>query len=240
MGRYCLVAACVATVTGPGAIAAQLPRYTAAQFACVSFDVRVHTSVTTELQGTRRMEEVRRDGRLSVQGTPVDSGIAIEAWWDSLSLSRRAEGEALAPDAGGMIGGRYRGLLRPDGRFVRTAAPWIPDEVAEVSDLSVALDDLFPSDSGAAVRRLGDSAHTQRFRVRSARAVDSALTAALPFAVHESESSDGVVAWGAAGLLSWDRTVRAETRVRESASRSFRSVADQRITVRRVGRCTEG
>ena len=200
--------------------------------------MRVITNVTTDLQGNHRVEEVRRDGRLVVRGTAVDSGIAIEAWWDSLSLSRRAGTGTLTPDAAGVIGGRYRGLLRPDGRFVRSDAPWIPDDVAEVSDLSVALDDLFPADSGVAVRALDDSAGARRYRVQSHRSVDSAATGDRPFAVYESETSVGTLAWGNVGLLTWDRRVQAETRVKESPRRSFRSVADQRIELRRVGTCS--
>ncbi|HET7042608.1 MAG TPA: hypothetical protein VFI13_11335, partial [Gemmatimonadales bacterium] len=165
------------------------------------------------------------------------SGVAIEAWWDSLTLSRRAAGELLTPDAGGVIGGRYRGLLRPDGRFVRTDAPWIPDDVAEVSDLSVALDDLFPADSGVTILRLADSAGVARYRIRSGQVVNAPAAGDRPFDAVESQTSDGVAAWGAAGLLSWDRTVHAETRVRETAQRTFRSVANQRIELRRVGVC---
>ena len=235
--RYSLLVGLVAT-SGALPLAAQgLPRYEAAQLACAVFGVRVTTTVTTDMQGTHRVEEVRRDGRLVVHGTAVDSGVAIEAWWDSLALTRRAGGETLTPDAAGILGGRYRGLLRPDGRFVRTDAPWVPDEVAEVSDLSVALDDLFPADSGVTVRRLGDSARVQRYRVQSYRSVDSAATDDRPFAVYESETSDGVVAWGGDGLLAWDRRVQAETRVKESPQRTFRSVADQRIELRRVRGC---
>lgn len=214
-----------------------LPRFDATQFTCTRFGVRVTTNVTTDLQGTQRVEAVRREGRLVVRGTAVDSGIAIEAWWDSLTLSRRAGTETVTPDAAGVIGGRYRGILRSDGRFIRSEAPWIPDDVAEVSDLSVALDDLFPSDSGVTVRALDDSAGVRRYRVQSYRSVDSAATGDRPFAVYESETSVGTLAWGSAGLLSWDRHVQAETRVKESPRRSFRSLADQRIELRRMGSC---
>ena len=236
--RFSLLLGLVAT-SGALPLGAQgLPRYDAAQLACVVFGVRVTTTVTTDMQGAHRVEEVRRDGRLVVRGTAVDSGIALEAWWDSLALSRRTGDQTLTPDAAGVLGGRYRGLLRPDGRFVRTDSPWVPDEVAEVSDLSVALDDLFPVDSGVTVHRLGDSAGVERFRVQSSRSVDSAATDDRPFAVYESETSDGVVLWGAVGLIGWDRRVQAETRVKESPQRAFRSVADQRIVLRRVGNCT--
>ncbi|HVX89244.1 MAG TPA: hypothetical protein VG940_09985, partial [Gemmatimonadales bacterium] len=143
--RSCAILAVLATVAFPGRLPGQsLPRYLPGQFACVIYRVHVHTSVSTDLQGRTRREEVDRDGRLTVRGTPVAGGTALEAWWDSLTLSRRTDEDSLAPDASGILGGRYRGVLHADGRFDRTAAPWVPDEVAEVSDLALALDDLFP------------------------------------------------------------------------------------------------
>jgi hypothetical protein len=237
---YWLLLLLLATTLWPGLLRAQRPRFDAAQLACVTFDVRVRTTVTTDLQGRHQVEEIRRDGRLVVRGTPSDSGIAIEAWWDSLSLSRRTDANTLAPDPSGMLGGRYRGLLTPDGRFVRSAAPWIPDEVAEVSDLSLALDDLFPDFSASTIRALGDSAHIHRYRLTNSKETDAPPEGDRSFAVHESESSDGVLAWGREGLLNWVRQVRAETRVVETVQRGFRSQLVQRIELRRVGTCAGG
>lgn len=217
--------------------AAQAPRYDAAQFACTIFDVRVRTSVTTELQGQRRVEELRRDGRLTIRGTPGDSGIAMVAWWDTLSLWRRADGVTLAPDTEGLLGGRYRGSLMPDGRFIRIAAPWVPDEVAEVSDLTVALDDLLPVFSAGTFRRLADSGGRKRFRLATSKDANAPATAERPFAVHESESSDGVVTWGREGVLSWVRQITVETRVAEAPGRAFRSELVQKIELHRVGSC---
>jgi hypothetical protein len=237
---YCLLLLLLATALWPGTLRAQRPRFDAAQLACATFDVRVRTTVTTDLQGRHQVEELRRDGRLVVRGAPSDSGTAIEAWWDSLSLSRRTDGNTLAPDPSGMLGGRYRGLLTADGRFVRSAAPWIPDEVAEVSDLSLALDDLFPDFSASTIRALSDSARIHRYRLASKKETDAPPEGARSFAVHESESSDGVVAWGREGLLSWVRQVTAETRVSETAQRAFRSQLSERIELRRVGVCAGG
>jgi hypothetical protein len=237
---YCLVPLLLATALWPGVLRAQRPRFDATQLASVEFDVRVRTTVTTELQGRRKVEEIRRDGRLVVQGTSSDGGIAIEAWWDSLSLARRADGTTLAPDPAGLLGGRYRGLLTPDGGFTRSAAPWIPDDVAEVSDLSLALDDLFPDFAASTVRGLSDRAHVHRYQLTSSKETDAPPEGDRSFAVHESESSDGVLVWGREGLLSWVRQVSAETRVSESAQRAFRSQLTQRIELRRVGDCVGG
>jgi hypothetical protein len=219
---------------------AQAPTYTAAHLTCATFEVRVRTNVTTELQGRRRVEEIRRDGILRVTGREAEGGIAIEAWWDSLQLSRRAEGRTLTPDADGILGGRYTGLLGLEGGFRRNEAPWVPDEIAEVSDLTVALDDLFPVFAPGTVRQLADSAGRKRFRLSTSRQLDAPADSTRGFAVAESETSDGFVVWGTEGVLRWDRTVTAETRVRETPRRSFRSVIVQRITVTRLGSCAGG
>ena len=247
--RYCLILGALATAATP--LGAQTPRYTASQLACVAYEVRVHTAVNTELQGRLRAESLRRTGTLIVRGSAVDSGIAIEAWWDTLRLWRRADERTLEPDAEGVLGGRYRGRLETDGRFRRTAEPWIPDEVAEVSDLTTALDDLFPPLPPALLRRgervttlagdqfvrLADSASRLRYRVTSSSASAHPADATRNFAIEESESSDGVLVWGSDGVLRWDRTVVAETRVTEDPRRAFRSRVEQRIEMRRAGGC---
>lgn len=231
---FCALSAFLATAP----LAAQrLPRYAAAQFACAAFELSVHTTVTTELEGKRREERVRREGRLMLTGTPAVDGIAIEAWWDSLDIERHAEGGDLHPDTDGLLGGRYRGILTPEGRFIRAAAPWIPDEVGEVSDLSVALDDLFPVFAGSGVRRLADSAGLSRYRLMTDSTVNAPRTGERPFDVHESDVSDGIAVWGPAGLVRWARRVTADSRVAESTQRTFHSVAVQEIALSRAGDC---
>lgn len=219
---------------------ASAPAYTPAQLTCVTFDVRVHTTVNTELQGRTRHEELQRDGHLVVRGTAADGGIAIEAWWDSLQLARRADEGTLEPDPSGILGGRYRGLLHPDGRFERSAAPWVPDEVAEVSDLAVALDDLFPVFTPGTVRRLSSRGDITRYRLTSTSSTDAPATAERPFAVLESASSEGVVGWDREGLQSWVRTIRSETRVKESPRRTFRTRVTQEIRLQRADWCGSG
>lgn len=207
----------------------------------------MQTSVTTELQGRRRVEFVDRLGRLVVQGDTAAAGVAITAWWDSLRLSRSADGTTLAPSAEGMLGGRYGGVLGAAGGFTRTAAPWIPDEVAEVSDLSTALDDLFPPLPPRALRRgeratdaagrtfvrLADSAGAARYRITATRDGDYPADSGRAFAVRERESTDGVLVWDAHGLVAWRARVEAESRVTEGPQRSFRSQAVQQVELAR-------
>ena len=252
MQRYCLLPALLATVTASRALSAQdVPRYQAAQLGCVTYEVRVQTAVTTELQGRRREESLRRTGRLVVQGSASDSGLMLEAWWDTLRLWRRADGKTFEPETEGFLGGRYRGELRRDGVFLRAETPWVPDEIAEVSDVGTALDDLFPPLPAVPMRRgdrtedpsankftrLADSARVARYRILSASSAEYPADSTRPFAVRETEESDGILSWGRDGLLRWDRTVVAETRVEESPQRTFRSRVEQRIELQRLGSC---
>jgi hypothetical protein len=70
--------------------------------------------------------------------------VALEGWYDSLAIRRRTPAGELIPDTDGLIGGRYRGRLDSTGHYEPEVRPYIPDEVAEVADLSTAPDDLFP------------------------------------------------------------------------------------------------
>ena len=97
---------------------------------------------------------------------------------------------------------------------------------------------LWPDLTAGTIRRIADSARVRRYRIVASKELDAPATDARPFAVHESESSDGVLAWGREGLLSWVRTVTAETRVAEAPRRAFRSGVVQRIELRRLGGCS--
>lgn len=232
---------CALLVLPATAVQAQgAPRYAAEELRCTRFRVTVTTDVKTELQGRERLERVAREGVLTVRGTAADTGVAIEAWWDSLHLSRTAEGKTLTPDADGILGGVYRGFLTPAGRFTRTAAPWVPDEVAEVSDLTMALDDLFPRFDDGTVVRIGDAGGLRRWRVTQSRDLDAPADSTRPFAVLESESSEGIAGWDRYGFRSWVRTIRSETRVKETPRRTFRTQVTQQITLLRLDWCGSG
>jgi hypothetical protein len=85
-----------------------------------------------------------RDGVWSFRAADTVGGISLVGWYDSLTVRRRTAGTDLTADTDGLIGGRYRGLLRPSGGYVAIARPFVPDEVAEVADLSGAAEDLLP------------------------------------------------------------------------------------------------
>ena len=80
--------------------------------------------------GSGRHAGTRRDLELPRAATST-GGVALEAWYDSLELRRRSGDQEVMADTDGLIGGRYRGLLAPDGHYSEHARPFVPDEVAE-------------------------------------------------------------------------------------------------------------
>ena len=109
-------------------------RYTADQLACVSLHETSHGRLDTQTGAHLRHETLGRDGVLQLRARPAGSTIAIEAWYDSLALSRVSPETTLSPDTDGLLGGRYRGQLSPVGGYSAVARPFVPDEVAEVAD----------------------------------------------------------------------------------------------------------
>src|SRR6185503_3571497 len=118
--------------------------YTPDQWRCVSLHERSRAVLEAQTGLRRRRETLTRDGLWRLRGLPVLAGISVEAWYDSLTVSRTSPEGVLAPDTDGLLGGRYRGMLSPAGHYTPDARPFVPDEVAEVSDLGAALDDLLP------------------------------------------------------------------------------------------------
>lgn len=120
------------------------PRYTAAMLAEGSFDLRVRATIRTQSGGPAREETIGRDARLEVRVTADGDTLRLEAWFDSLVVFREGPEGRITPDADGLIGGRFRGTLAPDGHYRPTVRPFVPDELAEVTDLGDALHDLLP------------------------------------------------------------------------------------------------
>jgi hypothetical protein len=167
----------------------------------------------------------------------------------------RAEGK-LTPDTDGLIGGRWTGVMRPHGEVSLTDRPFIPPELAQVSDLSDQLLDFFPplataaippgrhwTDSlGLEVERLRDSTdgaeRLLRFKWRitsqggaGPSAVDTAVR------LRQEIEDDGTFAWSVRrGPVSWRREIQVNTRV--GAGRRGGTPAEGRVTqlvtVRRV------
>ena len=232
-------------------------RYTPDQLRCARFHERT-TGILDASTGTiRRHEVLARAGLWSIRGSARDGAIAIEAWYDSLGLSREGPQGKLAPDTDGLLGGRYRGLLTPAGGYTPSARPFIPDEVAEVADLSRAMEDLLPrlpdsalevgmrwrDSAGLELWRMPDSLAGRRTvwrlevrgRTESEGAQLRSDTLALPG--HEVSVETGRIDWDpAVGLLRRVRHLVVETSVPASGPlrAPLRSRLEQRITLTRL------
>jgi hypothetical protein len=118
--------------------------YVAPQLHCSRFAETSRSEIETETARGSVQATAERTGIWSFRARDSSNGIALEGWYDSLALRRRAADAEVSADTDGLIGGRYRGLLRPSGAYVEIARPFLPDEIAEIADLSGAARDLFP------------------------------------------------------------------------------------------------
>jgi hypothetical protein len=205
----------------------------------------------------RRRETLARDGLWRVRGLPAPAGTTIEAWYDSLALSRTSPEGTLKPDTDGLLGGRYRGTLSPAGSYASDARPFVPDEVAEVADLGAAMGDLLPplppaalavgerwgDSAGLELRRLPDSVAggrtVQRLALRSRTANDRATVRGdtTAIAARQVTVEDGEVAWDpTAGLLRRTRHIVVETSVPAGGPlrAPLRSRLEQDVVLERV------
>jgi hypothetical protein len=209
-------------------------RYSAAQLDCATFLEHSGARLQAETGSRRRRETLARDGVLRLRATAADSGIAIEAWYDSLALSRESPETTLVPDTDGLLGGRFRGTLSPTGQYAVRTRPFIPDEVAEVADVGLTMDDLLPplppppmavgrrwtNGEGLELERLPDSVAAGRTIHRLALRAHSKSDAAsirgdtTQLAATATTAEDGEVDWDPErGLLRRRRHLVIETTV---------------------------
>jgi hypothetical protein len=209
-------------------------RYTAAQLDCVSFVEHSRSRLDAETGGRRRRETLTRSGVLRFRARGSGDSLALEAWYDSLALSRESPEVTLRPDTDGLIGGRFRGTLSPDGHYSEAVRPYIPDDVAEVADVGRTLQDLLPplpprplavgeqwtDGAGLELHRISDSSaggrSVRRLLLRSKAQSDTAAirgdTIQLP--ATEVTTEDGEVDWDAErGLVRRTRHIVIETTV---------------------------
>ena len=241
---------------GPPLLAAQAPRYSAPQLDCARFQETSRSEVRTEMARGEVDATLQRDGLWSFRARDTTGGVAIEAWYDSLHLRRRSAGQEVTADTDGLIGGRYRGLLAPDGRYTEHARPFVPDEVAELADLSSAARDLLPplprgalapgqswTDSTLTITRLPDTSvagrpltHFQlRSRVESRETVPRGDTVPIPVRQTVEEESD--IYWSpASGLVRRLRTITVEATVPSGGRvrQPVRSRVEQQVELTRL------
>jgi hypothetical protein len=225
------------TISGQGAAlgqtAASPPTYRAAQLHCARFAESSHGRIETETARGAVKGTADREGIWSFRARDSSQGVVVEAWYDSLSLSRRTGDSEVQADTDGLIGGRYRGVLSPWGGFTETARPFVPDEVAEVADLSGAARDLLPHlppkalapgeawrDSGLVLSRLPDTLIAGRpllhFRLESrgeaSQTVPRGDTVAIP--MKETTIEQGEIFWSpAVGLVRRTRDITVEAAI---------------------------
>ena len=228
------------------------PSYVATQFRCVRFDERSSSDIITETGTRRASARTGRTGGLVLAGLPLETGVNLLAWYDRLVVWRMAANDSIAPDTDGVLGGRFRGKLSPEGRYASARRPFVPDAVRELSDVGSALDDLLPplpprlmqvgesfrpTDS-LEIQRLADSAGLQRFRVERELAgrVEPAPGDSLTPAFNRTVRDHGTFSWHPdSGLVRYDRRLEIEVMVPQGGAvrRAVRSEVAQHVTLQR-------
>ena len=231
---------------------AQAPVYDGTTLACGRFRESVRGTLRGNLGGGDRSEQVGRDGVLEIRAVSEAGSVALEAWYDSLSVFREGPEGRYVPESGGLIGGRYRGRIESAGTYQPVALPFIPDGVREVFDLSKLMQDFLPplpprplapggewsGGAGENVWRLADSATAEgpveRYRWARRREWTDTLREAGPIVpVLHREAEEGGLVWKAAmGPLGWHRTIRAEALLQGEAG--GRTTVTQEVTVLRI------
>jgi hypothetical protein len=209
------------------------PAYSAAQLHCARFAETSRSEIETETARGSVKASADRDGVWTFRARDSSGGVALEAWYDSLSLRRRTAESEVTADTDGLIGGRYRGLLTPLGGYLEIARPFVPDEVAEIADLSGVARDLFPplpprplgrgeswTGRGLELSRLPDTVVAGRallrFRLQSEGETREAVPRGdtVPIPIRQTTVEQGDIFWSpATGLIRRTRDITVETTV---------------------------
>ena len=215
-------------------------RYTATQLDCATYVEEVRTEIRSAVGSVVREERAGRDGVLMLRATETDSGLEVTAWYDSLIVWREGPEGRTSPDTEGLLGGRWRGTLAPDGRYTSRTSPFIPDEVAEIAELRGILDDFLP--------HLPDTVLVAGSQYQWARHATSDSTTVVQDSIavpvrRETEES-GSLEWNpGSGPARWNRTLRVTARIPPGKpfARGVVTVVVQRVRVERVkGSCVNG
>jgi hypothetical protein len=142
--RRSALALLLLTVGAAAPAAAQMIAWRADQFACAVFDERRTTDIRSETAGRARQETVRRAGVFVITADRSAEGAALIAFYDSLALERLTPDGPFRPDTDGLLGGQFVGTLSPEGVWTATQRPFVPNAVAEVSNVAAMMDDLLP------------------------------------------------------------------------------------------------
>lgn len=252
--RWFPVALSVLVVSSTPLFAQSAPGYTATQLACARFHESVRSDLTLQTAGRTATANSGRESHLIIAAivSTTPPALRVVAWFDSLRVWRSAGGNRVEPDASGVLGGRYRGELLPDGVFDTQVVPFVPGAVREVTDLSSALDDMLPrlparllqageewrSGDSLAIRRLSDSASLQRYRIQIIRQgqVSPPPGDTLTPTYTRTLNDRGVAAWDPArGPMRYDHEVTVEASVPAGGAirNPARSLVEQQIVLER-------
>jgi hypothetical protein len=231
----------------PAALPAQtagMPRYRAAQLDCARFAETARSEIATSTPRGSGEGAAERAAVWQFRASDSAGAVALEGWYDSLALRRHTPAGDLIPDTDGLIGGRYRGRLGGTGHYEPATRPYIPDEVAEVADLSAGLDDLFPPlPPVPLITRLADSVVAGRavlhfsldLRARASETVPRGDT--VPVALTQTSTEQGDVLWDPeTGLVARRREIVVETSIPAGGRirTPVRSRIVQRVTLSRL------
>lgn len=230
--------------------------YTSQQLQCARFHESGESTIRTETGGRIRNQTSERQGYWQFRASRSGGGISLEAWLDSLVLTRRSPETTISPDTDGLLGGRYHGVLSATGSYTSKEQPFVPDEVAEVAGMATAMDDFFPplparqlavgrswtDSAGLTIRRLPDSSLSGlplfRFELERKGETRVSATRGDSLSVPHRQMSDeqGSFLWHPTlGLVRRERRIVVQTSVPVSRTvrRPVRSTVDQRIRVTR-------
>lgn len=231
--------------------AAQTPSYDAGTVGCATFSESMRGMLESTFGSTHRTETLGRDGELAVHATTDSGGLAVESWYDTLSVFRQGPEGRYTPETAGILGGRYRGLLDPQGDYLASVTPFVPAGLRDIFDFGRLLLHFFPplapapllpgaewSDgAGLTIWRLADSTGAagpvSRYRwIRRDAWEDGVAAGDSTVIVHREEVENGGLQWrNGDGPLGWSSSTEATI---EFVNGSGRSRLKQEVQVRRV------
>jgi hypothetical protein len=232
------------------------PAYIAAQLHCARFTEIAHSEIETETARGAVKAMTERKGVWSFRARDSSGGVVLESWYDSLSLRRRTGDSEVIAETDGLIGGRYRGLLGPSGGYVEITRPFLPDEVAEVADLSGVARDLLPplpprllehgeswTNAGLELSRLPDTVVAGRplilFRLEARGETRMAVPRGdtVPIPVQQHTVEQGEIYWSpTSGLVRRTRDITIEATIPSGGRirQPVRSHVVQRVELTRL------
>lgn len=178
--------------------------------ACVAFHQSVLSDLETVRGEDRLTETTGWEGDLVLRAEADTGGVlSVAAWFERLRVWHDTPEGRLEPATDGMLGGRYRGVLRPDGDYQAITEPFIPDAVSAIAAMGTALDELLPPLPTAPLVPGGAVTDGRRWRFYRLSDTLVAAGAALRLRLLRSDTTEVSVDWGG-GQVSQGESVEEE------------------------------